>query len=193
MKVHPILFAILETTRSVFIQMFYHCSVSWKITPLCYFSWNFIWFGQKKPTKMQNFKLLTVRVKFYQISTLIGFFRWKYIKFQLIKYRGVVSHDTKEWGQKTNLLFQKWQEFGKLWSEHWIVSNICTLIGPFCAKYITFDLKNDREVIFDDTEESCKIWRKTNMWFQKWHEEFGKFSPEHLKVSTFVLWWDPFV
>ena len=26
----------------------------------------------------------------------------------------------------------------------------------------------------------------------KWHEEFGKFSPEHLKVSKLELWWDPF-
>ena len=62
-----------------------------------------------------------------------------------------------------------------------------TLIGPFCAKYITFDLKKYRGVIFHDTEESCKIWRKTDLWFGKWHEEFGKFSSEHLKVSgTFM-------
>ena len=33
----------------------------------------------------------------------------------------------------------------------------CTLIGPFCAKYTTFDLKKYRGVIFYDTEESCKI------------------------------------
>ena len=34
---------------------------------------------------------------------------------------------------------------------------ICTFIGPFCAKYITFDLKKYRGVIFHDTKESCKI------------------------------------
>ena len=27
----------------------------------------------------------------------------------------------------------------------------------------------------------------------KWHEEFGKFSPDHLKVSKLELWWDHFV
>ena len=27
----------------------------------------------------------------------LNFFCWKYIKFQLKKYRGVVSHDTEEW------------------------------------------------------------------------------------------------
>ena len=37
------------------------------------------------------------------------------------------------------------------------VSKICTLIGPFSAKHIKFDLKRYGEVIFHDTEESCKI------------------------------------
>ena len=31
------------------------------------------------------------------------------------------------------------------------------------------------------------------MWFGKLHEEFGKFSPEHLKVSKLGLSWGPFV
>ena len=35
--------------------------------------------------------------------------------------------------------------------------------------------------------------KKTDLWFEKWHEKFGKFSPEHLKVSKLGLWWDPFV
>ena len=38
-----------------------------------------------------------------------------------------------------------------------------------------------------------QIWRKTDLWFGKWHEEYGKFSPEHLKVLKLGLWWDPFV
>ena len=42
-----------------------------------------------------------------------------------------------------------------------------------------------------DTEEWCKIWRKANLRFGKWHEEHSKFSPEHLKVSQLGLWWDP--
>ena len=114
-----------------------------------------------------------------------GSFCWKYIKFQLKKYRRVMSHDTEDWcksWRKTNLLFQKWQEFGEFWSEHSKVSKICTLIGPFHVKYITFDLKQYRGVFFHDTEESCKIWRKTGSWFGKWHEKFRKFSPEHSKI-----------
>ena len=38
-----------------------------------------------------------------------------------------------------------------------------------------------------------QILRKTDLWFEKWHEKFGKFSAEHLKVSKLRLWWDPFV
>ena len=35
--------------------------------------------------------------------------------------------------------------------------------------------------------------KKTDLWFEKWHEEFGKFSPEHFKVSKLGLWWNSFV
>ena len=31
------------------------------------------------------------------------------------------------------------------------------------------------------------------MWFQKWHEKFGKFPPEHLKVSKLGISWCPFI
>ena len=144
MKVHPILHTIFKTARSGFIQILHHCSVSWKITPLYFFSsnliyfgqkllvfwvvwwkftkflmsylklqvsfslnfaslfsvmgdksscWNFIWFLQKEPTKMQNFRLLTAQVKWAE------------------------PHDIKEWckiWRKTYFLFQKWQEFGEV-------------------------------------------------------------------------------
>ena len=39
--------------KSVFLQILYHFSVSWDITPLYFFSWNFIYFQQKKPIKVQ--------------------------------------------------------------------------------------------------------------------------------------------
>ena len=48
------------------------------------------------------------------------------------------------------------------------ISKICTLIGFFCAKYIAVDLKKYRGIILHDTEEWCKIWRKTDLWFGKW-------------------------
>ena len=42
----------------------------------------------------------------------------------------------------------------------------------------------------DGTEDWRKIWRKTDLCFQKWHEELSKFSPEHSKVSKLGLWWN---
>ena len=143
--------------------------------------------GAHQSAKFQTFNY---SCKFHQICTLIGSFCWKYIKFQLKKYWGVTSHDLEEWckiWRKTDLLFLKWQEFGEFWPKH------CTLIGSYFAKYLMFDRKKYRGVIFQDTEQWCKIWRKINLWFGKWHEEFGKFSPEHWKVSKLGLSWDLFV
>ena len=108
-----------------------------------------------------------------------------------------MCNDTEEWWKiwrGIDLSFQNWhKEFDEFWLEHLKVSKIYTLMGCFWPKYIMFELKKYRGVIFHDTEEWCKIWRKTDLWFGKWHEEFGKFSPEHSKVSKLGLWWDPFV
>ena len=37
--------------------------------------------------------------------------------------------------------------------------------------------------MFYRTQDWYKIWKKTGLRFQKWHEEFRKFSPEHLGKS----------
>ena len=58
-------------------------SLSWEMTLLYFLSWNIIWFEQKEPIKVQDFRLLTAHVKFHRICTLIDFFHWMYIKFQL--------------------------------------------------------------------------------------------------------------
>ena len=108
-----------------------------------------------------------------------------------------MCHDNEEWckiWRGIDLSFQNWhEEFDEFWPEHLKVSKIFILMGSFWAKYILFKLKKYRGVIFLDIEEWCKIWRKTDMLFGKWHEEFGTFSPEHSKVSKLELWWDPFV
>ena len=67
------------------------------------------------------------------------------------------------------------------------------MIGPSCEKYTTFDLRKYRGVTFHDTKESCKIWRKADLWFWKLHEEFGKLSLEHTKLSKLGLPLDPFI
>ena len=70
---------------------------------------------------------------------------------------------------------------------------MCTFIGSYCAEYLKFDLKKYRGVIFYDNEEWCKIWRKTDLWFVKWNEEYDKSSSEYLKTSKLRVWWGPLI
>ena len=74
-------------------------------------------------------------------------------------------------------------------------SKLFTLISSYWAKYMLFELKRYRGVIFHETKERYIIWRNycLNLLLRKWNEEFCKFSPEHLKLSKLEFWWDPFV
>ena len=50
----------------------------------------------------------------------------------------------------------------------------------------------------EQTSYLSRQWSDTQVlkknWLVVWKiEKFGKFSPEHLKVSKLGLWWDPFV
>ena len=136
-------------------------------------------------------------LKALKIFNLMPSFWAKYIFFELKKHRGVIFHGSEEeykiW-RKIDLSFENWhKEFDKFWPEHSKVTKTFTLMGSLWAKYILFELKKYRDVVFHNIEEWYKIWRKTDLRFGKWHEEFGKFSPEHSKVSKLGLWWDPFV
>ena len=42
-----------------------------------------------------------------------------------------------------------------------------------------------------DTEDWCKIWRKTDLLFQKW-QGFGEFWSKHSKISKICLLIGPF-
>ena len=106
-------------------------------------------------------------LKVSKIFTLMCSFWAKYILLELKKYRGVIFHDTEEWykiWRGIDLSFQNWhEEFDKFWPEHSKVSKMFNLLGYFWAKYILLGLKKYRGSIFHDTEEWCKIWRKTDL------------------------------
>ena len=85
------------------------------------------------------------------------------------KFEEELTFQYKNWHEKFN-------EFSHTYSK---ISNTCPLIACFSPKYLMFELRKYRVVIFDRTEYWYKIWRKTDSCFQKWHEEFGKFSVEH--------------
>ena len=93
-----------------------------------------------------------------------------------------------------DLLFQNLhKECDEFWLKQLKVSKIYTLMGCFWPKFIMFELKKYRGVIFHDTKKWCKIWWKNDLWFGKLHEEFGKFSPEQTKVSKLELLLGPFI
>ena len=112
-----------------------------------------------------------------------------------------MCNETKEWWKiwrGIDLSSQNWhKEFDKFWLEHWKVSKLYTLMGCFWTKYIyiyiMFELKKYRGIIFHDTREWCKIWRNNDLWSGKWHEKFGKFSLEHMKVSKLGLLLGPLI
>ena len=62
------------------------------------------------------------------------------------------------------------------------VLKIFPLIDSFWAKYILFELKKYRGVIFYETEKEYKIWRGMDLSFQNSHKKFDKFWPEYSKV-----------
>ena len=89
-----------------------------------------------------------------------------------------------KFGEKLTYCFKIdiYKEFDKFWCDHSEVSKIFTLMGSFWAKFILFELKKYRGVIFHETEEGCKIWGGIDLSFQSWHKEFDKFWPENRKV-----------
>ena len=129
--------------------------------------------------------------KVSKIFILMGSYWAKYILFELKKYRGIIFHETEE-GYKIwrgiKLSLQNWhKEFDKIWAEHSKVSKIFILMGSFWAKYILFELKKYRRIIFHETEEGYKIWRGIELLFQNWHQEFDKIWPEPSKVSKIFI------
>ena len=67
------------------------------IIPLYFFTWNFIYFQQKEPIKVQIWWNFTWAVKSLKYCTLMGSFCKNEIRFQLKKYRRIISHDIEEW------------------------------------------------------------------------------------------------
>ena len=79
-----------------------------------------------------------------------------------------------------------WKMTGAIWQIFTRVLKsltIETLMGSFYPKQKIYEIKIYREVTCLDNEVRCKIWRRIDMWFQNWIEEFDEFWPERSKVS----------
>ena len=144
-----------------------HSSESWEITLLYFFSWNCTWFGPKEPIKVQNFRLLTVHVKFHQICTLIS--SLKYIK--LVVQRGYVSWPwrlmqnlTKNWSVVPKLA-RKW------WHLTWAPKSLQDLhfhLLPLCKVFSVWAKKVQRGYLLRHWGVKQKL-KKNWLWFVKWH------------------------
>ena len=88
-------------------------------------------------------------------------------------------------------------KFHKIWPEHLKVSKLFTIIVSFWGKYLFFELKKYRRIIFHETEEGYKSSRGANLSFQNWHKAFGKVWPEHSKISKIfnlmVCFWEKYI
>ena len=147
----------------------HHSSMSWEISLLYFFSWNFIWFLQKEPTTVQNFRLSTAQVKFHQICTLIGYFCWKYIKFQLKKvWRKYVSwYQRVVQNLKKNLFFVS--KMTRIW---WI---------------LIWALKSLKKLHFD-WSLLCKVY---NVWPKKVQRSYISWHwrvMQSLKKNWLLVW-----
>ena len=101
-----------------------------------------------------------------------------------------MSHDTEEWfkiQRKTDLLIQKWQDLVNFDLNTQNSRNFYFDWFLLCKVYNIWPKKVWRSYLSWHCK-ICKIWRKANLWFERWHQEYDQFSLEHLKNW---LWWDP--
>ena len=89
-------------------------------------------------------------------------------------------NDNEEWfkiWRGIDLSVQNWnEELDKFSPFHSKISKMCALMSCLWPNYKMFELIKCRGVILDDTKNWFKILRNADLCFQKWHEEFGKFS-----------------
>ena len=126
---------------------------------------------------IRNMANFTRALESLKIGILMESFNAKLKKYELKIHRGVICQNNEE-GCKNwrgiDLSFQSWhEEFDKFWFEHLIYFNDFILMFSFWAKYVLFELKKCRGVVFEE-QLTCH--------FQNWHQEFNKFWLEHLKI-----------
>ena len=128
--------------------------------------------------KVHNFRFSTAQVKFLQICTSIGwrsYVPWYWSVTQnLKKNQFVVSKMTTIW----LILIRPLKSLRNLhfdWSLSW--------------KVIRFDLKKYRLVIFRDSEDAGKIWRKTDFVIENDMRHLANFHQSKRKSQNWDFQW----
>ena len=137
--------------KSVFLQILHQSLVSWDITPLYFFSFNFINFRKKGAYQSTN--LIKFHLSSQNVSEILHFDGLSAKKIQ------------KELSLMTLKSGAKFKE-KRTCSFKFDINNLVNFHPTtqkserdyFCSKYMRFKLKKYRGVIFHDTEKWCKIW-----------------------------------
>ena len=153
-----ILIRALKSLKNLHFDWFLLCKVYnvWpKKVQRSYISWNW--------RVMQNLKKNWLAV--WKMT-------WGIRMHELETYRGVMRYDNEEWCKIWNgidfpVQNWHWHWHKKFWPEYSRISETCTLMGWFWPKYIIFQLKKYRVVMFNGTQDWYKVWRKTDLCFQK--------------------------
>ena len=115
--------------------------------------------------------------------------------YELKIYRGVTSHENEEWCKiwtGIDLPVQNWRKgIWRIWPEHSrIPTKICTLMGCFWPRYIMFELKKYRGVLFGVMLSSVRRLKAKFGWNLTcgFKNDMKNFSSFHgLKNSNFIL------
>ena len=79
------------------------------------------------------------------------------------------------------------------WILFWALKSLKNVHFDWCAKHTTFDLKKVQWSYISWHWRVVQNLKKNWLVVWKWHEEFAKFSPEHMKFSKLGLSLDPLI
>ena len=128
---------------------------------------------------LTNFDLSTRNLKSFHFNGLLlsnAYIVWaKKVKKSYVSWHWRVMQNLKKnWYE-----VWKWhEEFDKFSPEHSKVSKLGLWWDPSAQSRKCMS----RGVMYRDNEEWYKNWRRTDLPFQNWHEEFDEFWPEHSNV-----------
>ena len=126
----------------------------------------------------------------YELWTFSDFWvdGWKFTKFLMSYLKPQVSFSLNWWCQNWRGIYlsvENWhEEFGKFWPEHSKNSKMCTFNRLLLTKVNNVWAKKSIDELFlIGLNIDAKFEEKNDLRFQKWHEEFSKFLPEHVRKS----------
>ena len=117
------------------------------------------------------------------------------LEYKLKIYRGLMNHDNEEWykiWRGIDLSFQNltiWRISTRALKS---LKNL-HFNGLLLNKVYNVWAKKVQRSMFHDTEEWCKIWRKTDFWLGNDMRNLANFYQSTRKSQNWDFWWHPFI